>query len=316
MLWLAFVAVALVVAVIAFGRYTANEPKRNPHLRVRPFAPSAPAESSARVGGAALTATVGVREMTQLEVDEAHDWYTKAFDWVMRDVTISDADRRMLLSSLLPRWNNSRVDTKTLEASGIALSWPRAEAYIRNQHASAHEEALADLDGMDEEEALQGLKAAELKVLMQKHQLTTKGRATKAAMMAALLSLDSATRRAIRDGIVAQFKRQAPDPGVATKRELVELLHRRVVRAAHRMRRAAQVCELLAGGGVYDYTHIKVDAFMADEGRAPCGLRHGEVRPAVKLLDRVEQPLCESFDCCCGFSPHSPEREARRAKLS
>lgn len=268
-------------------------------------------------GGITFTASVQVRDMTPAEVAEAHGWYTKAFDWVMQEVAISGAERERLLTFLLERWNDSRLKKSDVDALGIALSWPRAESHLRSQQRMDHKEQVADLDAMGAEEALRCLKAPELKALMQAHGLATKGRTTKATMIAALLELDVGTLRSIRDGLVARFKNELTDPAAVDRHELFEMLHLRIVRARYRMQRAEQLIESLSmkwPDGKPLYTHIRVNVFGHGDEVAACGLKQGAVRPAAALLDRVKQPLCESLDCRCSFSPHSPERSARRSR--
>lgn len=269
------------------------------------------------VGGITITASLQVREMTPEEIAEMHGWFAKAFDWVMMDVTISGADRQKLFDFLRENWNNSRLNKGEIEALGITLSWPRAEAYVRDKQQEIHEAQVVAFDAMGAEEALRCLKAHELKVLTQAHDVAVKGRATKAIMIAALCGLEADTLRLIRDGIVERLKRELPDPAVVVQRELVELLHLRIFRARYRLLRAEQIIESVNTrwiDGKPLYTHIRVNLFGHGDEVAACGLKQGDIRPSAELMELVKQPSCTSLDCRCQFSPHSPERSSWRGR--
>lgn len=268
----------------------------------------------ASVGGITLTASIEVRERTSAEIAEDRAWYTKAFDWVMQEVTIDSGHRASAFDFFFEHRNRGRIAWKGWNELGIPLSWARAEASLRAGHAAQRQEDAAEIDDLTDEEALSLLKLTPLKSLAVEQGVMPKGRATKALLVAALLGLDGDARKRVREAANTVLKADSltVEPG---NREVVELLFHRINRAANRMRRSVQVMHMLyEHQGPYPYTHVEVDAFMAEDGVAPCGLKHHEVRPAAELVERLQQPLCESLECCCSFRPYSPEWEQRRKR--
>lgn len=264
--------------------------------------------------GFTLTVSVQVRERSQEEIDEDTRWFTAARDWVISMENITFSDREALYGLLEKTQNGGRISKTAFAESGVTIAWPRGMAKLALEQEKTKDD---DLHAYSTADVVAALKLPELRRLAKTQDVSTKGLRTKRDIALALFALDAARHDELRqnaiDLIEARTPASKPD---STMFDLFQMLALRISRAKHRMRRAEQTMETLRDSELYayDYTHIRVDAFMAPEGVAPCGLRDEEILPAAEMLDKLNQPLCDSLDCCCSFSPHSPEKEERLAR--
>lgn len=285
--------------------------------RPTPISKQAP-QVVAVVGGITITATVECREMTSDEVEAAKMKFAAAFDWVIRDVLIRDAEKRKLRDFLCAHWNNSSITKKALEELGVSFEWPSGEVLLRARSRERHQRSVAEIRGQSPHELLSRMKVQELKALMTQHGQSTKGKITKTSLIDSIGTLPEETLQAVSGSIVKELTSRLPDPDVLKPRDVVLMLHGRVSRAMHALRRNNQTLEILdeeRDSRRPHFTDILVDAFEFKDRPAPCGLKHGDVRTLKDLEDRLRVPLCEYPECSCTFSPSSAEIRARHRKI-